>query len=550
MFKKISKLSLTILTTAIILSLFSGCANEYNEENITSTVDQSIKYNINSELLSIDPALNGEGHGATVISNTFEGLLRYDEKNKLVAGVAERWERSSDGLNYTFSLRKNAKWSDGEPVTAMDFVYAWRRALNQETAASKVYHLYPLKNGEKYNSGLAEAEEVGVKAKDDYTLEVTLENPTQYFLSLTALPIYFPVREDIVEKKDWTLRPKTYVGNGPFKLMEWIAQESLTVIKNEYYWDAKKVKLESIEFSMIKDLSSYTEAFTSGDLDIIESPSNQDTQELLKEGLAKTFPYLGTYFYCINVSDKAKEVDSDLARVLSDVKVRKALNLAINRDIIVTSATMGKYTPAYSFVPKGIMESKDKDFASIKYYNPVGDVEEAKRLLSEAGYPNGTGFPKVALSYNTDEIHGDVAKAIQDMWKNNLNIEVELRAEEWEAFQNNLNEKKYILSKYSFIADYADPINFLDMWTSKSERNAAGYNNGKYDELVASAKRELNSTKRIEYLHQAEAVLMEDMPVLPIYYYTNIMCIKETVKDVIKSPLGFVFFNKAYVVEE
>ncbi|MBU5590619.1 peptide ABC transporter substrate-binding protein [Clostridium sp. MSJ-4] len=552
MLKRNKRIITSLMCIAMTVTTLAGCTTKQEqgeEPKEPKKVDQVIVYNLGADPKTLDPALNAAVDGATVLSNAFEGLTRLDDKDKPVKGVAEKWDVSSDGLEYVFYLRKDAKWSDGQPVKASDFEYAWKRALNPDIAAEYAYQLYYLKNGEAYNHKEVSVDEVGVKATDDNTLKVTLENPTVYFLSLMAFPTYFPVRKDIVEKepKEWATKPESYVSNGPFKMSEWKPKDTITFVKNENYWGAKEVKLDKINYKMIDDATASLSAFKTGQFDIIEAPPAQELPTLLKEGIAKIYPYLGTYFYCINLSDKAEGVDKEAAKALKDPKVRKALSLAINRKDIVENVTKAEQVPAVSFVPKGIEESPGKEFQNKAYYKPEGDIEQAKKLLAEAGYPEGKGFPKIPLTYNTNQGHQNIAQAVQDMWKKNLGIEVELRNEEWKVFQETRNEKNYIMARHGWISDYTDPMSFLEMWISTSGNNDASYKNPEYDKLISASKKELDLTKRMEILHKAEDVFMEDMPIIPIYYYTNVICQKDYVKGVRKSPLGFTFFEKAYV---
>lgn len=559
---KISKLNAAILTISLTATMFTGCGKSQNKTTTDETtgVTQTIKYNLAAEPKTIDPALNDAVDGGTVICNAFEGLTRLDENEKPVAGVATKWDVSSDGLKYTFHLRKNAKWSDGKGVVAGDFEYAWKRALNPATASDYAYQLFYLKNGENYNSSQSPdykgpkvtASDVGVKAVDDYTLEVNLEYPTAYFLSLMAFPTYAPVRKDVIEKNptDWALKPETYVCNGPFKMKEWKPKDSLNFVKNNNYWNAKKIKLQNIEYKMIEQSTSALAGFKTGSLDFIESPPAPEIPGLLKSGTAKTVPYLGTYYLEFNLDPKAASVNAAAAKALSDVKVRKALTLAIDRKAITQNVTKAGEVPAASFVPKGIPEgTSGKDFASKEYFKPGGDVAQAKKLLAEAGYPDGKGFPSMVYLYNTNEGHQNIAQAIQEMWRKNLNINVELQNQEWKVFQKTRTSKNYLIARGGWIADYTDPMTFLDLFTSKSGNNDPGYKNPKYDAAIDAAKKETNSTKRMTIMHQAEDMLMADMPVDPIYYYTNVVCIKNYVKGVHKSPLGFVIFDNAYVTK-
>lgn len=560
---KLKKLMALLMSSLLVTSLLWGCGssdstddtnntentenNDNAESEPTATVEQKVVYNLGADPKTIDPQLNSAVDGSTVIHNAFEGLMREDANSNIEPAVAESYELSEDGTVYTFHLR-DCKWSDGEPVKAGDFEYAWKRALNPDTAAEYAYQLFYLKNGEAYNTGEATADDVGVKALDDKTLEVTLESPVPYFLSLAAFPTYFPVRQDVVEANGdkWTLSPETYISNGPFKMSEWKEKESITFVKNENYWEADKVKLDTLVFRVIDDEATYLGAFKSGELDIIESPPTTEIPTLLAEGTAEIYPYLGTYFYVFNVSEN--HYDEEAYQFLSDPNVRKALALAIDRTLIVEKVAQGGQTPAESYVPKGIVDTEGNEF--FKSYLPAtADVEEAQRLLAEAGYPNGEGAPTITFTYNTGSGHQMIAQAIQDMWKNNLGINIELKNEEWAVFQDTRNNFNYSIARHGWIADYNDPMTFLEMWVTGTGQNNAGYSNPEYDELISQAKSELDGTKRTELLHKAEDVLMEDMPILPIYYYTNVICANPKVKDFYKSPLGQMEFSRAYVTE-
>lgn len=561
---KKTRIMALIMTAIMTGTLLLGCTKTKGNEGekpgdsntpvVEETVEQKIVYNLGADPKTIDPQLNSAVDGSTIIHNAFEGLMREDENSKIVPGTAEKYEVSDDGTVYTFHLRKDAKWSDGKPVVAGDFEYAWKRALNPKVAAEYAYQLFYIKNGaayynqEKVGGKVATAEDVGVKVIDDNTLEVTLESPVPYFLSLAAFPTYFPVRKDIIEgnEEKWTLKPDTYISNGPFKMSEWKEKESITFVKNENYWDAKNVKLETLEVKLIDDQITYLNAFKSGEIDVIESPPQAEIPTLLDEGTAKIYPYLGTYFYVINVSDKAKDVDPKAAEALSNPKFRKALSLAIDRQLIVDKVAQGGQAPATSYVPAGILDSIGEEFQK-DYSSKGANIEEAKKLLEEAGYPNGEGAPTITFTFNTDQGHQNIAQAVQDMWKTNLGINVELKNEEWAVFQDTRNNFQYSMARHGWIADYNDPMTFLDMWTTGNGQNNAGYSNKEYDKLIAQAKVELDDAKRTELLHKAEDILMDESPIIPLYYYTNVLCIDKNVKGTYKSPLGQMEFRDAYV---
>jgi oligopeptide transport system substrate-binding protein len=548
---KLAKISTVLLAVTLSASMFAGCGNSSSGgAQKLNAADQVVRYNLGAEPKTIDPALNDAVDGATVVTNCFEGLMRLDSKDQPVAGVAEKYEMTSDGLKYTFHLRKNAVWSDGKPVKAQDFEYAWKRALNPDTAANYAYYMFVLKNGEAYNGGKAKAEDVGVKALDDATLEVNLEYPAAYFLSLAAFPTFAPVRQDVVEanKTGWATKPETYICNGPFKLSAWLPKDTLTIVKNDKYWDAGRIKLQKVEMKMIDQETSSLAAFKTGQLDLIDLIPQQELPKLLADGTAKNNPYLGTYYIDLNVSDKLQSQNPAAAKALSDVRVRKALSLALNRKEIVEKVAQGGQLPATAFVPKGIPDGKSgKDFASKDYYPAEGDVAQAQKLLADAGYPNGQGFPKLTYLYNTGTGHQNIAQAVQEMWRKNLGINIELQNQEWQVFQKTRTDKQYEIARGGWIADYVDPSTFTDLLTSKSGNNEPGYNSPAYDAKIAAAQKETDVTKRMQLLHDAEDILMNDMPLIPIYFYTNPTCTKPYVIGARKSQLGFVYFDNAYV---
>jgi oligopeptide transport system substrate-binding protein len=560
MFKK--RFITILLAASMSVTLFAGCGATQKTATVTSTTPQVLRYNLNTEPKTIDPGLTSELSGMTVVANTFEGLTALDAKDNPIPGVASKWEISTDGLKYTFHLRKDALWSDGKAVTAKDFAYAWKRALDPATASDYAYQLYYIKNGQGFNESTladkdktpgvktATADDLGIKVIDDYTLEVDLEYPAQYFLSLTAFPTYMPVRQDIVEKdpKGWAAKPDTYISNGAFTLKDWKMKDEITLIKNSKYWDKNNVKLDTINMKMINQSSSALAAFKTGQLDIVEGPPSQEIPQLLKDGAAKVFPSLGTEYIMLNVDAKAQNVDAKAAKALQNPNVRKALLLAINRKEIVDNVTKGGEIPAGGFVSKGVPEDKSgKEFRSKDYYDPAGDVAQAKKLLSDAGYPDGKGFPKLTYIYNTSDSKQAVAQALQEMWSKNLGIQVTLSNSEKKVFMQTRADKNYLTSRASWVADYNDPMTFLDMWTSKSGNNDAGYSNTEYDKLIASAKQESDSVKRMQLLHNAEDILMTDVPIIPLYFYSTVACIKDYVKGLHNSPLGIDYFNKTYI---
>ncbi|MBQ6820018.1 MAG: peptide ABC transporter substrate-binding protein [Clostridium sp.] len=543
--KKFRKICALALTLVLGTSILAGCGSDES-----TSEERKLIYNIGADPETIDPTLNTASDSGSIIDNAFEGLMRLDDKEKAIPGVAEKMEVSDDGLVYTFTLRQDAKWSDGEPVTAKDFEYSWIRALTKETAAEYSYQLYYIKNAEKFYNGEATREEVGIEVVDDYTLKVTLEAPTKYFAELTSFTTYMPLREDIVSANPdtWATDPETYVSNGAFKLVQWDLKDQLVFEKNENYWNKDEVKIPGLVWKLVTDSTSAYASLKSGDFDAIDVVPANEIENGQKEGLVTIYPNLGTYFLILNVG-KQDLLDEEAKKALSNPLVRKALSVAIDREAITTNVTKSGQVPAYGFVPQGILNENGEDFATKEYYDASqANIEEAKKLLEEAGYPNGEGLPTLEFMFNTEGEHKLIAQAIQQDWAK-IGVNVELSNQEWKVFLNTRQEGGYEIARHGWIGDYVDPMTFLDLWVTGGGNNDVGYSNAEYDALISEAKLEADSTKRWELLKQAEDILMEDMPVIPIYYYTSVKAFNPDVKGVRVSSLGHVYFDQAYFEE-
>lgn len=504
---KLKKIFSLILAMTLSTTLFIGCSgNEKSKTDgntITNEVKQEIVYNLGADPQTIDPLLNTAIDGSNVIVNAFECLMVLNENNEAVPGAAESYEVSDDGLVYTFKLRKDGKWSDGEPVTANDFYYAWMRGLNKETAAEYCYQFFYIKNGEKYYNGEATADEVGLKVLDDYTLEITLEAPTAYYPQLLAHQTYSPVREDIVTANPdtWANSPDTYIGNGPFKLVRWDMKDQLVFEKNDNYWDADNVKLEKITYKLVTDETTAYSELKAGNFDVVNSVPTNEIEPGKNDGLVKIFPKLGTYFFAINVG-KQDSMSENVKNALSNKLVRQALALAIDRQEIIDNVGKADQVAAYSFVPLGITTSDGNEFSSKEYYDPSdmdGNIEKAKELLKEAGYENGEGLPTIELMYNTEGAHKDVCQIVQENLAK-IGVNVELTNQEWAVFLSTRQNGEYQIARHGWIGDYSDPMTFLDMWVTGGGNNDCGFSNSEYDSLIAEAKVETDTKKREELL--------------------------------------------------
>ena len=535
------KILALLITVATVATLFAGCGKTPN----TSSSDQVIRATIASEPKTLDPSLNNAVDGGNYILCAFEGLTTLGQDGSIVAGTAERWETSEDGLVWTFYIRKDAKWSDGKDVTANDFIYSWKRAVDPATASDYAYYIYFIKNGEKINAGEADIDTLGVRAIDDKTLEVTLENPCQFFTEIVAFPTLVPLREDIVSanKDKWALDPATYIGNGPYKLISWEHDSKITFEKNEYYWDKNNVVAPKIEWYLMNDQNAILSAFKNGQVVYAKNIPSDELAAEKEAGNLKILPLLGTY-YIDFVNNKAP---------FDDARVRKAFSLAIDRNYLVENVTKGGQTPASGFVPYGIADVNPEpdfrttggDYISVKPEDYQKNVEEAKKLLAEAGYPDGKGFPKVTYGLNSGSGHEPVAEALQQMWKENLGVEVEILAQEWNVFQQSRKDGVYNINRNGWIGDYMDPSTFMDIFTSTNGQNNAKYNNPDYDAFIAAARKESDHETRIKIFHDAEKLLMDEAAIAPLYFYTEPVVVSPKLQGVVNSKLGFVIFKWA-----
>lgn len=532
-----------MLALSLVLSACGGFqkGNESAGEkgNKASDVPQELHVNIKTEPFSLNPGLANDSVSANVLYQTFEGLTRI-KNGKPQLAMAESYEISKDLKTYTFKLR-DAKWSNGDPVTAKDFEYAWKWALDPKNQSQYAYQLYYIKNGQAFNEGKAKAEDVGVKAIDDKTLQVTLENPTPYFLELTAFYTYFPVNSKIAQKnpKWYANAGPDYTSNGPFKMTSWEHNNKIILEKNENYWDAKNVKLTKIDMVMVNDNNTELSMFNNGELDWAGMPTGQlptdSLPQLKKEGKLHIQPIASVYMFKFN-TEKAP---------LNNVNIRKALAYAIDRKAIVENVTKGEQIPAMAVVPPTMFPENKKG------YFKDNDVKKAKEYLQkglqELGLKDVKDLPPITLSYNTDDAHAKIAQAVQDMWKKNLGIEVKLENVEWAVYIEKLHSGDYQIGRMGWSGDFNDPINFLELFRDKEGgNNDTNWENPKYKQLLIDSQKETDPEKRKEMLKQAEAILMDEMPIAPVYFYTNTWVQKDNLKGVEVSGLGDVQFKWAY----
>ena len=517
------------INTMIIVSiltfflLFLGCSKK--QTNVETGNKKGILYLGNGqEPQDLDPHTVTGVSEQRIISALLEGLVTENPKTlKPEPGVAESWKISADKCVYTFNLRKNAQWSNGEPLTAEDFVYSFKRVLSPVLGAQNAYMLYCMKNAEEYNKGkVKDFSKVGVKEINKYTLRITLGKPTPYFLSLLTNMAWFPVNKRVVEKfgkmnqrgSKWTL-PANYVGNGPFKLKNWKINNVIIVEKNDKYWDVDNVRLNEVNFYPYSDNQAEERAFRGGLLHVTYTvpTSKIEKYQNNKPEIISVAPYLGTYYYVINVR-KAP---------LNNFKLRRALSLAIDRKSLAEHVVKGGKLPAYSFTPPGTA-----GYIADAYLKE--DIDEARRLLAEAGYPGGKDLPAFEIMYNTSNRNRKIAEAIQEMWRKNLNVNVELINKDWKVYLDTFRTKNYSIAGCSWIGDYADPNTFLDMWVTDAGNNRSGWSNERYDKLIKKASYTDTNKERYRLFREAESILMEQVPIIPLYYYTSLFLKKPEVR--------------------
>lgn len=508
-----------------------------------------LNVNIASEPESIDPALNTAVDGAVMINHMFEGLYKWiDDGNgvaKLVLGQAESVDVNAEKTVYTFKIHENAKWSDGQAVTASDFVYSWQRLVDPATAADYCYMADILLNANEIMAGEKDKSELGVKAIDEHTLEVTLHTPCPYFEEIMAFPSLMPVRQDMIEKggDQWTFDLSTYVGNGPYKMESWEHNSKIRLVKSENYYDYAKLGPNAINFALMDDANAIYAAFNSGQLNFIEEVPVAEIPTLVEQGKLNIDKYIGTYYVCFQ-TQKAP---------FDDVRVRKAFSLAIDRNYIVEQITRTGQVPASGFVPYGVNDAlgiEGDDFRTVGgNYMDVSkeayeaNCEEARRLLAEAGYEGGAGFPVVEYLYNTSDNHKAIGEALQQMWQDELGVTVNLVNQEWNTFLQTRKEGNYSIARNGWIADYNDPMSFLDMWLTGGGNNDAHYSNAEYDALIMQAKSTSDAAERMRLMHQAEDILMgEDVVHAAIYFYTN-KYMAQGFTGMYYTPLGYYFFG-------
>lgn len=494
---------------------------------------QTVRF-LTGEPNSFDPQVSTN---SVIINTLFDGLLEFNNKNNdLAPSLAEKWEMNADATVWTFSIRKDAKWTDGKPITANDFVYSWRRILNPDKNLKyQGVLLYDIKNAELYNTGKAKVEDVGVRALDDFTLQVELEKPTPYFHKTVAMTAFRPVPQSAIEKHgmNWT-KPENIVTSGAFKVNEFSPKNQTIVERNPQFWNNSDTKLEKIIFISDEKISNGSEypgkpieIYDRGEADAVFISSTPE-ESVVKRKDFSVLKTSGTEFLLLNT--KFKPFD--------DVRVRRAFSLAINREKLKESRATN--FPTDSFLP----EIKNYQNAKSGGYNP----DEARKLLAEAGYPNGQNFPEVEYIYNTAQRNRDIAENIQAQWQTELKVNVNLKNLEWKVFLPTRSKGEYNgFARSGWIADYDDPLNFMNILITEKNGGGTGWEDKKYAEMIEKANLEKEETKRYKMLSDAENYLLEQQPVIPLALTSRGFLCQPYVKNLSQNPLGQINWREVYV---
>ncbi|UQA61166.1 peptide ABC transporter substrate-binding protein [Polyangium aurulentum] len=548
-----------LLPLVVVISVLGGaCTDEraspsFGPQTRSGKDPHTLYVDAAGEPEELDPGRSRETKSRTLIAQLFEGLSAFGpEDGRIVQGVATRWEQSADNRVFRFHLRPEARWSDGVPVTAHDFVYAWKRVLDPAFASPAADHLFVLRNGEAFHRGDGSAA-VGVRALDDLTLEVELERPTPYFLQLTAMPVTYPVRRDVIERlaregraERW-VRPEHIVVNGPYTLDAWKFRYEITMKRNPHYWAAGELRIHRVVWAEVENRHAAMNLYKTGDLDWTGDSGTLPVEWLeTLEGKRdfRRFPLLSTYWYELNTARPP----------LDDVRVRRALDLAVDKRTLAATVARGGI-PATHYVPEiiggGYAERVKRDRAAGRDWfdmpNHGFDPERARSLLREAGHsivqgPDGQllaeGFPPVELLFEASESARQFAVAVQDMWRRHLGITVALRSEEWRVLLQDLRAKRFQIVRYGWAADYDHPHSFLATFVTGSPQNHTGWSDPELDALVARAAATADAQESIELYRRAEERAVAGMCRIPFYFYTGTTLVKPWVQGWAPNGMG------------
>ena len=554
---------LPLLLTAAMVAGLAGCgssaakettaASDNNQTTAESTEagsttgEKILKVQVGPDPETVDPALNSAVDGGNMILHAFEGLLTLDENGQLKEGQAESWETSEDGLTWTFHLRDGLKWSDGTDLTAKDFVYSWQRVCDPNVAAPYAETVLGMVKG--YDEAVAgDITKLDVQAPDEKTVVVNLAHPCSYFGELAAFATLNPVQQATVEANGdaWATSADTYISNGPFMMTEWVPGSHITFSKNPNYWNAEAIKLDKLEFELIEDSNAAYSAYTSGEVDMIKDVPTEEIPSLQGNDDFHVEPIIGTYYVSLNLQKE----------YFQDARVRKALSLAIDRNYVANTLMQGTYSPASAIVGPGWLDTDGSSFAEnanggtpyIDNDNFDANLEEAKKLLEEAGYPNGEGFPQIEYTTNDAGYHKVVAEYLQQAWAA-IGIDLKVNIVEWASFTPMRRNGEFDIARNGWVGDYTDPSNILELFCTTNGNNDGKYTNADFDAAIEDSRVTTDAATRSADLHKAEDTLMNDAGCIPIAYYNDFWLQSSKITGSWHSANGFWYFMYADITE-
>lgn len=535
-----------LLASAMVASLLAGCGGSDSKSDAAKTDkagEKQLAVQIGPDPETIDPALNSASDGGNMIITAFEGLLMNGEDDQIIEGCAEDWGVSEDGLTWTFKLREGLKWSDGTDLTAEDFVYSWKRVCDPALAAPYAETVLNMVVG--YDDAInGDLDALGVTAVDDLTLEVKLSSPCSYFENLVAFPTLYPVQKATVEENGdgWAVNADTYITNGAFYISDWVPGEYILMSKNENYWNADAVKLDSIKFALMEDSNAAYSAYQNGELQLIKDVPTEEVPSLQGQDDFYVDPIIGTYYISVNI-DKEPFNNAD---------VRKALSLAIDRDYVANTIMQGTYSPAYNFMGPGWLDTDGSVFMDNANNGEAylsddyeANVEEAKKLLEKAGYGDG-----LAISYKTNDsgYHVPLAEYLQQAWAE-IGVTLTVETVEWSSFTPDRRAGSYEVARNGWVGDYTDPSNMLELLYSTNGNNDGNYNNPEFDAAIDLSRTTTDLEERSQALHTAEDILMEDTGCIPVAYYNDFWLQSSEVTGLYHSAMGKWVFRFADIAE-
>ena len=516
-------------------------------DSAASTGEKILSVQIGPDPETIDPALNSAVDGGNMLLHTFECLLTVDQDGQLAPGQAETWETSEDGLTWTFHLRDGLKWSDGSDLTANDFVYSWQRVCDPMVAAPYAETVLGMVEG--YDEAIAgNLEALAVEAPDDSTLVVTLSNPCPYFGSLAAFATLSPVQQATIDANGdaWAVSADTYICNGPFYISEWVPGSYILCSKNPNYWNADAIKLDGIKFNLIEDSNASYSAYQTGDVQFIKDVPTEEIPSLTGNSEFHVDPIIGTYYVSLNIEREP----------FNNPDVRKALSLAIDREYVAGTLMQGTYTAAGNLIGPGWVDTDGSAFIDnanggkpyIDTTTYEANLEEAKQLLADAGYPDGEGFPTISYSTNDAGYHKVVAEYLQQAWAQ-LGIDLQVDIVEWASFTPMRRNGEFDAARNGWVGDYSDPSNMLELFCTTNGNNDGKFSDADFDAAIDLSRTTLDAAERSEALHTAEDILMDEAGCIPIAYYNDFWLQSEKITGVWHSAYGYWYFMYADITE-